>query len=195
MSGIIVAVDRQRKKKRQHPKQQPRKGNCPLRLLPLSSLRLRLRLRARSKTASTKGEDVRDARLHPLHRLLAHLLLLLRHLPDPLLAILPDLLVHGLIRLLAPLPHLVLERFALLEALGQAVLHAVYAATLRLGAQDVAEEAHGAFGPLGSRFGVLLLELFSDFGFAPGKFAGDMRPLEGLDDLPCIAGVESSNEF
>lgn len=164
-------------------------------MLPLPRLRLRLRSRSGSKTPSAKGEDARDARLHPLHRLLAHLLLLLRHLLDPLLAVLPDFLVHGLVRLLAPLPHLVLERLALLEALGQSVLHAVYAAALRFGAQDVAEEAHGAFGPLGFRFGVLLLELSSDFGFAPGEFAGDMGPFEGPDDLPRVAGVECSDEF
>ena len=83
-------------------------------------------------------ENAGNARLHPLHRLLVHLLLFLRHLLDPLLAILPNLLLHELVLPLAPLPHLVLVRLALLEPGGEARFHAVEPAAWRFGAKNVA---------------------------------------------------------
>ena len=157
-------------------------------LFPLPSLR--------PNRSPTKRKHARNARLHPLHRLLVHLLLLLRHLPDPLVAILADLLLHQLVLLLAALPHLVLERLALLQALGEAVFHAVEAgAALRFRAQGVAEEAHGSAGPFGFCLGVFFAEFVADLGFAPGEFRGDVGAFEGFEDFPCVAGVKGGDEF
>jgi hypothetical protein len=139
----------------------------------------------------TTTKEARQAALHTLHLLLARLLLLGRHLGEPLLAILADLLLHHLVVLLPVLPDLVPEHLALFQAVGRRPLAVQRAA--RLQAQHRRQGANAPAGALRLLLCQLLLEFLSHDLLAFGEFGGDVGSFEGLEDGPHVLDTHSSN--
>ena len=128
-------------------------------------------------------EPTCEAALHGFHALLLSLLLMHQLLFQPLLSILPDLLLQSLVVLLASLPRLILQHLALRESLCRRLLainHHHHAPALD--PQSVAERAQpGVFGPLLLLFLDLLLELGSRDGLPASEFRRDVRACERSD--------------
>lgn len=174
----------------------------PLTFLPLTfpplTLFLLLLLLLLTTTPTTE-KAAKDFTLHPLHGLILHLLFLRRHLLQPLLAVLANLLVQHLVLPLPPLPHLIHVRFPLLEALAQTLL-AHHAGASGAAAERAQQPSASTTGPalpfaLFVFRGELLLHAFSGDAFAVAVFRGDVRAGEGFEDVADVGEAHGGDVF
>ena len=121
-----------------------------------------------------------------------HLLLLGRHLLEPLLAVLLDLLVEQLVLLLAALADVVLHHLAVLERLDGRLLQPVRAHP-GPAAHDRVEQTLAE--PLRPLFTHLLLELPTRNGLSRCELGRDVLPFEAFQHRPRVCQTHRSQVF
>ena len=143
-------------------------------------------------------EKAHKTRLHPIHRLLIRLLLFRRHLLEPALAVLADILLQELVLLLALLADPVQQHLALVEAVAraQAIAHHAAFAGQALDAEGAAEQPDtGALGFPRAVEVELFVEEPARFNFAEGEFGGDVFAREGFEHGARVVELHGRDVF
>jgi hypothetical protein len=143
-------------------------------------------------TTTTNPKEPQKRPLHTFHRLLLKLLLLRRHIIQPLLPLLPNLLINQLIVLLAPLPNLIPQHLPL----GQRRRIDPINCWLALDAEERADTpTNAAFGLLLALLGETGFELLAEKFLALGEFGGDVGAFKGAEDLADVVEAHGGDVF